>query len=159
MIVTSIFGFLSSIFGLSPFMACLDIYILVFGILSVCLEYQDQVFTKKYVDVIRKEAHFLITPSGRAAFYFFVGVLMVAKGGLLDLFAGLFLILVGVVIYNSCRNAYLVFNELHNAKYTEAFIIAKFREFDVDKSGHLDTKELGLVSNLFTSKCRKKGVI
>jgi COPI associated protein len=145
MIFTSVFGFISSFFSLSPFMACLDIYILCFGILSVCLEYKDQVMMKRNVDVIKREARFLTTPWGRAAFYFFVGILMIAKGGILSIIAGIFLMLVGGVIYTSCRNAYAALNELHSQKYTEAILIAKFRAHDLNKDGQLDTKEFSEV--------------
>lgn len=145
MIATSVFGILDAFLSLSPFSACLDVYITFFGVMSVCLEYKDQTLTKVYVDIIRKEAHFLTVPSGRAAFYFFVGTLIAFKGGLTDLISGIFLMLVGAVIYHSCRNAYRALNELHNAKFTESFIISKFREFDYDRSGQLDSKELGEV--------------
>lgn len=145
MIFTSISGFMNSLFGLSPFMACLDIYICCFGILAICLEYKDQMMMKKYVDIIRREAHFLTTPAGRAAFYFFNGILIISKGGIVNLLAGGFLMLVGAVIYHSCRQAYSALNELHNKKYTEAYIISEFIKHDKDKSGLLDTKELGEV--------------
>ena len=146
MIITSIFGFLNSFFSLNQFSACLDIYILCFGVLSICLEYKDQVFMKRNVDIIKREAHFLATPWGRAAFYFFVGILVVSRGSIINLVAGIFLMIVGGVIYNSCRNAYSALNELHNAKYSEAILVKKFREFDHNKDAHLDTKEFSEVS-------------
>lgn len=145
MIATSIFGFMSSFFALSPFLAILDLYICCFGVLAVCLEYKDQIMMKRYVDIIRKEAHFLTIPSGRAIFYIFAGVLIVSKGGLPNLFAGIFIMLVGGIIHNSCRQAYLALNELHNKKYTEEYIISNFKKHDKDNSGQLDTKELGEV--------------
>jgi COPI associated protein len=100
---------------------------------------------KRNVDMIKREARFLTTPWGRAAFYFFVGILMIAKGGILSIIAGIFLMLVGGVIYTSCRNAYAALNELHSQKYTEAILIAKFRAHDLNKDGQLDTKEFSEV--------------
>lgn len=146
MIVTSVFGILSSVFSLSPFTACLNVYICFFGILSVCLEYKDQVMMKSYVDFIRREAHFLITPSGRAFFYIFIGILMFSKGGVLNMIAGLFLIVIGSVIYQSCRNAYATLNKLKTDKYTEAQLIEKFHEHDTNKDGELDSREFAEVS-------------
>jgi COPI associated protein len=145
MIMTGIFGTLSSVFSLNPFTAVLDLYILCFGIISVCLEYKDQVMVKRNVDIIRREFHFITTPWGRAAFYFFSGILMVASGGILEIISGLFLMIVGAVIYYSCHNAYAALNKLHDAKYSETMLLEKFKEFDLDKDDHLNTKEFSEV--------------
>ena len=96
MMLSSFLGFFSNFFALSPFTACLNVYIFCFGVLSVCMEYKDTLMTQQYVAIIRKEAHFLTTPYGRAAFYCFVGILLVCKGGLLDLFGGVFMAVTGI---------------------------------------------------------------
>jgi vacuolar-type H+-ATPase subunit I/STV1 len=147
MIICGILGFLSSIFSLSPFAACLDVYIFIFGVLSVCLEYKDQVMMKSYVNLIRREAHILITPSGRAGFYIFVGILMFSKGGLLNILAGLFMIVIGAVIFQSCRKAFAALNELKTDKYTEAQLIENFNEHDINKDGELDSREFAEVNS------------
>lgn len=145
MMFTSFFEFFSNFFGLSPFMACLDLYIFCFGALAVCLEYKDQVLTAKYVAIIKQEAHFLSTPYGRAAFYFFVGLLMVCKGGILNLLGGVFLAVIGVIIYRSSRRSYDVLEKLRGSKTSVEQVAQKFRSYDKDRTGHLDTPELALL--------------
>jgi EF-hand domain len=156
------------------------IYI-VCSVLSVCMEYKDQMLTAKYIDLIRREAHFLTTPygtvnffagaqclrnfssapyqcnsayvntlircytlplAGRAAFYFFVGVLMVCKGGILDFVAGLFLAVIGVIIYHSSRKSYAALEAIRGQRHSEAELRARFRAYDTNKNGQLDSKEL-----------------
>ena len=34
------------------------------SVLAVCMEYKDQVLTAQYIELIRREAHFLTTPYG-----------------------------------------------------------------------------------------------
>ena len=71
---------------------------------------------------------------------------MVASGRILEIISGLFLMIVGAVIYMSCHNAYAALNKLHDAKYTEAMLLEKFKEHDLDKDDHLNTKEFSEVS-------------
>jgi hypothetical protein len=127
---------------LFPAYAVLDVYIFVFGAIACVLEFKDKVFTKSYLVLIRKEAAFLYKPYGRALFYIFVGVLEIAKGGILSLIVGLYVTVVGFIIYQSSLVAIKQLNELKDAKYNEKTIASKFQEFDADNSGTLDTKEV-----------------
>ena len=145
MMFTSFFEFFSNFFGLSPFLACLDLYIFCFGALAVCLEYKDQLVTEKYVDLIKKEAHFLTTPYGRAGFYFFVGLLMACKGGILNWIGGIFCVIIGVIIFRSSRRSYEVLEQLRGSKNTVDQVRSKFKYYDKDRSGQLDTPELAVL--------------
>ena len=69
-------AFLSDIFGLSPFSAVLDLYLVCFGLVLVVLEYQSKLLTASYMEALRREALFLCRPYGRAAFYFFIGMIL-----------------------------------------------------------------------------------
>lgn len=80
--VTSSLAFLSDLFGFAPFYSVLDLYLFVFGIVMIALEYKEKILPVMYLQALRREALFLYKPVGRAAFYFFAGVLLVAKGGL-----------------------------------------------------------------------------
>ena len=85
---SSVFSFIAHFFSLSPFSALLDVYLILFGFLACILEYKDLLLTAKVLEVIKREALFLYRPYGRAAFYFFVGLLLIANGGLLGFLVG-----------------------------------------------------------------------
>jgi hypothetical protein len=81
-VITALLSFLSDLTSFSPFYALLDVYLLAFGILMVALEYRERLFPLIWLQCVRREALFLYKPYGRAAFYFFAGILLIAKGGL-----------------------------------------------------------------------------
>jgi len=140
-------GFLSfayEIMALSPLMAILNVYLIIFGVILIVLEYKEKTFTKRFCDIIRKEALFLSRPYGRGAFYTFCGTLLVCKGGLFSFsfIIGLFISGLGICIFVVSRRATLAL-EAHRADMTdEEAVRAKFYEFDKDKSGALDSPEL-----------------
>lgn len=143
LIVTSFFEFLSDFFGLSPFSAVLDLYLLGFGLCMTLLEYKEMIFTDSWLRVIRREALFLYRPYGRAGFYFFVGILEVVKGGLIGFIIGIYTAFIGAIIYRGSRQATRALDELkRQGKFTEADIVRKFHEFDKSGKGQLDVKDL-----------------
>ena len=82
----SAMSIMSDFLKLSPFTAILDIYLSAFGLLTLLLEYKESTFPSGWLQVIKREAHFLYQPYGRAGFYFFIGVVLIVKGGLLRYF-------------------------------------------------------------------------
>ena len=148
--VDSLLSFLSHIFGLSPFTAILDVYIFFFGLVAAALEYKKRLMTEKWLKILRREALFLSRPYGRAIFYFFCGVLMIAKGGLITFICGLFVTAVGAFIYLSSKQAYNKLYELHTQNLTDKDIETHFKKHDKNGDGKLDTDELG-------SLCRELG--
>jgi hypothetical protein len=141
-VITSSLGLLSNFFGLSFFTALLDVYAIGFGALACVLEYKDVLLTASAREVIKREALFLYRPYGRAAFYFFIGLLMVAKGGLLGFIVGAYTMLVGVIIFTSSRSAVAALDEIRNNIKSEKDMALKFAQFDTDNSGALDSAEL-----------------
>ena len=139
---TSILSLLSNFFGLSWFTALLDVYCIMFGAVACILEYKDVLLTADACAIIRREALFLYRPYGRAAFYFFVGLLVIAKGGILNLIVGLFASAVGGIIFVASRNAIASLNQLRGTMKSEREVALKFAEFDTDNSGGLDSAEL-----------------
>ena len=142
----------SNFFGLSPFKAVLDLYLFLFGLLACVLEFKERVFTLKYLEIIKKEALFLYRPYGRAAFYFFIGLLVISQGGLLGLLVGLYTSAVGVIIFYASRSVITSLNTLKQSQYTEQQIAEKFQLFDKDNSGYLDSSEL-------SSLCTSLGIV
>jgi len=94
----------------------------------------------------------LYRPYGRAAVYFFVGVLMISDSGLLGKLVGLYLAAVGGIIFYSSREAVKQLNFAKGTMQNEQEVIAKFREFDQDRSGALDSKELALLCKALGAK-------
>lgn len=157
MMASSFLEFWSNLFGLAPFYVLLDVYIFLFGVLAVCLEYKDQMLTAKYVALIKAEAHFLTTPYGRAAFYFFVGLLMVCKGGLLNWLGGLFACVIGVIIYRSSRRSYEVLAQIRGSQGNVDAVRQKYRSFDAARTGQLTTTQLAqLCSSLGSTLTRQE---
>jgi hypothetical protein len=99
--------------------------------------------SQKYIDLIQSEASFLTKPYGRGAFYLFVGIIMVVKGGLLFFFSGLFVTLTGAIVTYSSKRAFDALNQIQtDHKLSDAEVLATFKRFDQDNSGYLDLKEL-----------------
>jgi hypothetical protein len=141
-VVISVLSFMSHFLGFAPFSAVIDVYLIAIGLALGILEYKSQVFTESYLKTLKKEALFLYRPYGRAAVYFFVGILFVAYSGLFGKILGLYTTAVGVIVYISSKNAFAQLEGLKGTMKTETEVIAKFNEFDKDRSGALDTQEL-----------------
>jgi hypothetical protein len=142
MMFISFFGFFSNLVSLSPFNAILDLYIFCFGLISAALEYKERFFTQSYIDIIKREALFLYKPYGRAAFYFFLGILLIGKGGLFSIIVGIYTAFVGFVVYQGSIAANLALAELKGNQYSLSDIEGNFEKFDFNKDGSLDTTEL-----------------
>lgn len=141
-VITSSLSLLSHFFGLSWFSAMLDVYAIMFGAVACALEYKDVLMTASARTFIRREALFLYRPYGRAAFYFFMGLLIVAKGGVLNLMVGVYAMAVGVIVFISSRSALSFLDRIRGSMKTEREVAVKFAEFDADHSGGLDSGEL-----------------
>lgn len=144
-VVVSALSMLSHFFGLSPFAALLDVYAIVFGGIACALEFKETFMTATARVFIHREALFLYRPYGRAAFYFFMGLLMIAKGGLLNFIVGLYAMVVGVIVFVSSRNAARTLDSLRASMVSEREVALKFAEFDADHSGGLDAAQLALL--------------
>lgn len=141
-VISSLFSFISHFFGLSPFAAVIDVYMILFGSIACTLEYKDVLLTAQVRAQIRKEALFLYRPYGRAAFYFFVGVLQIAQGGLIGCLVGFYTTIVGIIIYSASKNALRALDNIRASLKTEAEVAAQFARFDTDNNGCLDPAEL-----------------
>lgn len=133
---------LAHLTGFSPATALIDCYLFLFGLAAVLLEYKEVSFTKKYQDLIKREALFLYRPYGRAFFYIFIGLLLLATGGILGLLIGSYVTVVGIFIFIASRDAIKQLEQLKSTIHNDTDLAKTFKEFDKDNSGYLDTKEL-----------------
>lgn len=139
MVVNGTLSFLGDL--LSPLSAVLNVYLILFGIVSLLLEYRDQTLSKRFLEYIKREAHFLYIPHGRGAFYFFCGSLLFAKGGLINMAMGLCVSLVGVVLYFSNKTAYEALAKMKEEQFDNQRIAALFQKHDKDNDGCLTSSE------------------
>mmetsp|Transcript_6355 Transcript_6355/g.6571 ORF Transcript_6355/g.6571 Transcript_6355/m.6571 type:complete len:255 (-) Transcript_6355:46-810(-) len=142
LVVNALLGFTSQVLSLSPLMAILNLYMLLFGLILIALEYKDKTYTIRFINIIRKESFFLTRPYGRGAFYTFCGTLLICKGGLVNLIMGLFISALGIFIFIASRRAVQALQQQKAALFDEEAVKQKFNELDTDKSGSLDAAEL-----------------
>lgn len=148
---------------LSPFTLVMDLYVMAFGALAVCLEYKEHLFgtllPSSYLEAIRREALCLYRPYGRACFYFFVGIMIVTQNSIFSLsfMVGVYVATMGAIIFLSSRSALSSMAALRAQGLGEADIRNKFNRADKDKNGTLDTTELAaLCSDLGTTLSRNE---
>jgi hypothetical protein len=137
MVLRSIVGLYQHLFS---FHVILDVWMGIFGMFSVMMERKDT--NQKVQAIIKQYARLLTNPFGRGIVYLLVGLLILSRAEWLDLLVGGIVMTNSILLLISAKHMSKVFNELHSAKYTESYIMSKFYEFDKDKSGTLDTKEL-----------------
>lgn len=135
-------SFLAHLTGFSPATAVIDVYLFIFGVAAVVLEFKEQSFTKRGLEVLKREALFLYRPYGRALFYVFVGVLILATGGILGLIIGAYVTAVGVIVFIASRDALKRLEQLKGSLHNDQDLAQKFKEFDKDNTGYLESKEL-----------------
>jgi hypothetical protein len=140
-IILSFLSITSDLISLSPFRAVLNVYLMLFGAAACMLEFKEKAFTQKYLDILKREALFLYRPYGRAAFYFFIGILIVSHGGFLGLLIGGYVTFVGAAIYYSSKKAFSELDKLRGS-ITEKEIESQFLAFDKDQTGFLESSEL-----------------
>jgi len=149
---SSLLSIFSNLLSLSPFSAVISIYIFIFGLVLSILEYKEKVMTERYISALRREALFLSRPYGRAAFYVFIGLLILCQGGILQFLIGVYTTIVGIIIFQSSRQVISSLDDMKAARLDTQHLEIKFKEFDKDNSGALDSTELvTLVASLGTT--------
>ena len=134
---------------MSPLSAVLNIYLFLFGLVSSILEYKEKLMTERYIAILRREALFLSRPYGRAAFYVFVGLLILCQGGILQFLIGIYTTIVGIIIFQASRQVISTLDVMKTSKYDIQQLEIKFKEFDKDNSGNSHVFTLLLIL-LFT---------
>jgi COPI associated protein len=121
--------------------ALLAIYGVFFGILITALEGSIP-FSQQLNTTIRYYAKFLDFTWGRGALYFFVGSLQASNWNMLDWAVGGFMIFVGVTAMGVGIATAAQLKEMKNKLATEGKLREKWDQFDTNKDGFLDVKEV-----------------
>mmetsp|Transcript_2717 Transcript_2717/g.3868 ORF Transcript_2717/g.3868 Transcript_2717/m.3868 type:complete len:272 (+) Transcript_2717:50-865(+) len=141
MTVIGVLSFLSDTLTLSVVSALLSAYIILFGLITVVLESKHALCSAERKNKIYEYVKALEFVWGRGIFYLFCGIVMFSVGGIFNYIGGLYMLLLGGwMLYNGVKS----FNHLGGLKgeiKNEKEAAAKFREFDTDKSGDLDSRE------------------
>lgn len=142
MTVNGLLSSLSALFGLSLFSLLINLFVVLFGVICTMLEYQDKTMTKKYLQTIEREMHFLYLPMGRGIFYFFCGSLLIVKDGLFSAISGLCILLIGCLLFYSNRRAVAALAELREEQFNDEKIQQLFHTYDKNGDGSLAPAEL-----------------
>jgi len=145
MIGTGVFYLLGDIFTLNIFELVLEIYIIIFGIVAVTLEYKDTILPARWVESLKTEARFIYRPYGRAVLYIFFGILLISQDELFFVINGLYLFAVGVLVAYFSVQAEKALSTLKGAKYSESQIRKAFAAADTAKKGTLTVKQFAVL--------------
>lgn len=135
MMGTGALSFMGDFFLFNYFGAVLDVYIFLFGILSVCLEYKESILPTKWVDQLKIEAKFMYKPYGRAVLYFFFGVLLISQSKLLYLCTGLYLCVIGGLVVYYAGNAQKALQAFKDKKLSFFQLRSAYDAADKNKDG------------------------
>lgn len=141
--ISSGLGVVYTLLTFSPIELVAAVFVFLFGVLGMILEMKPSSVPSIYLHLLYDEAHFLFRPLGRSLYYIFVGTFLLTQYGLLYYICGICCCGVGILVYTSCQSVITMLNILHNTDiYTEAMVLAKFHQFDMNGDHKLDVKEL-----------------
>lgn len=115
--------------------ALIDFYIIVLGFIVVMLEGKNSLLPTKFVDNINKYALFLKFLWGRGALYFVIGTIQLYQFDLLNLIAGSYMCVVGVIYIIVGKRTAAKLKTLRKYIYSEHTLRAQFNEADVERDG------------------------
>eukprot|EP00519_Triparma_laevis_P007495 CAMPEP_0182511752 /NCGR_PEP_ID=MMETSP1321-20130603/31002_1 /TAXON_ID=91990 /ORGANISM="Bolidomonas sp., Strain RCC1657" /LENGTH=271 /DNA_ID=CAMNT_0024718461 /DNA_START=33 /DNA_END=845 /DNA_ORIENTATION=+ len=135
-------GTFGKLFSFSPLQALIEVYCLIFGVITVILEGQEYAFLRPFRTSVQSYCKLLTYTWGRGVFYMFSGSLMFSQFNLFDMLIGGYMCFIG---FTSLIIGQQTANKLTDLKKTlasESVVKEKFKAMDVDGNGTLDSKEL-----------------
>jgi hypothetical protein len=155
MIVVSILGFISHLFGFAWISAVFDVYTFFLGTVIVILESSAKLsFLNRLTSKMYRNARFLTYLWGRGIVYFVAGSLEVSQREFLDFIVGSYVCFVGILFIIVGRRASKKLAAARRTACTAEELQENFAKNDVDGEGALTvtqfgemTKSLGLDMN------------
>jgi uncharacterized membrane protein YuzA (DUF378 family) len=115
--------------------ALIDFYIIVLGFIVFMLEGKHSLLPAQFVDNVNKYALFLKFLWGRGALYFVIGTIQLYQFDLLNLIAGGYMCVVGVVYILVGKRTAAKLRTLRKYMYSEQTMREQFNEADVERDG------------------------
>ncbi|CAM9587647.1 unnamed protein product [Chrysoparadoxa australica] len=160
LIIISFIGFFGEVWSIDPVNACVQLYLFVFGfpLLFVELGPRAKCVPKVFFSRVYEYAKFLTVCWGRGFFYFFCGTLALAQWNLMDVILAVYLMVLGIGMLYFGSRGMKELKAIRAQLVSEDDLREKFKEYDVDKNGCLDPKELAqfcqdLGAKLTNHKC------
>lgn len=148
MTVSNALSILDRFFSFNFAGSLLAVYGVFFGLVITTIEGPGPC-ARRLDSGIRYYAKFLEYTWGRGALYFFVGSLQASNWNMLDWAVGGFMMFVGVTAIGVGIATAADLKKLKQKLATEASLKEKWDEFDKDKNGVLDVKELTALTRSF----------
>jgi len=128
-----------------------DLFMLVFGIIIVLLEYKDTLMPPAFNDYIKEEFLFIYKPYGRALIYFFLGILLFTQFTFPYIFVGPYLAVAGAIIWAASSSTHKELTLLKEKVVDKMALKHQFNTADKNKDGKLDSTE-------FMAFCHSVGI-
>ena len=152
-IITSVFGLISSVFFFEFTAALVELFTLAFGCVILILESRQLSLPPVYMENVLKYALFLKFIWGRGVLYTLAGALQsnqgVYQGSMMDIIVGMYLLFIGLLFIVL---GYMTAQKLANVgrrSFTTSTLRSKFRAANTDRSGKLDLEQFStLVDDL-----------
>ena len=116
--VDGVINILGSFLSFDLYQLVLYVFVAGFGIIGLALESKVNVFTNAGLMYLKREAHFLFRPWGRALYYFFVGLFLLTQSGPMVYVLGTGCCVVGIILYYASVVAIRSLNALHSTHFT-----------------------------------------
>lgn len=144
MIVVSILGFISHMFGFSWISAIFDVYTFFLGLMIVILESSTKLsFLSGLTSKLYRNAKFLTYLWGRGIIYFVAGTLEISQREFLDLIVGGYVCFVGILFVIVGKRASKKLASVKRSACTAEQLQEAFAIADVDGKGALTVTQFG----------------
>ena len=118
LVLDGIINIFSSFLSFNLYQLLLFVFTTAFGIIGLALESKVNMFTNSGLMYLKREAHFLFRPWGRALYYFFIGLFLLTQSGPMVYVLGIGCCVVGIILYYSSVVAVRSLNALHSTHFT-----------------------------------------
>lgn len=144
MMVTGAINFTQQIQDFNGFAGIFDLYIIFFGILTMGLEFKDEILSVSWRNTLRVDAKFMYKPFGRAILYVFFGVLLLSQQPFMYICTGIYLVAVGGLVIHAAQATQQEIDAFKAKKKTPAELKEHYEAADTKKEG-LTVQELASV--------------
>lgn len=144
MICAGSMTFTQEIQKFNGFAGIFDLYIIFFGVLTMGLEFKDEILSQSWRNTLKVDAKFMYKPFGRAVLYVFFGVLLLSQQPVMYICTGLYLVGVGALVIYAAQLNQQEIEAFKAKKKSYAELKEHYEKADKNKEG-LTVNELAKV--------------